>query len=68
MKATREEFENFLTEIKKGILQDTKIGSAKHYDFKDYTEFLTELEEFLANNSTEKFEIWTSMGIGIDRV
>lgn len=67
MQATREDFELFLTETKK-VINDKNIDNHTFYDFKDYTEFVHELKEFLKQNSTDKWQITTDFGIGIQRV
>ena len=66
MKATREDFEKFIDEIKNTIT-DKSIDCKQFFDFKDYSEFLEELKTFLKNNSTEEWEIITRFGIGIKR-
>ena len=66
MKATREDFENFLEDVKKTIT-DKDIGCTQMFDFKDYTEFVPELKQFLENNSQQEWEILTNFGIGIER-
>ena len=67
MKATREDFENFIKEIKNTIT-DKSVDCTQFFDFKDYSEFLEELKTFLKNNSTEEWEIITQFGIGIKRI
>lgn len=66
MVATREDFENFMKEVKKTIT-DKSVDNTTFYDFKDYGEFIHELKEFLQQNSTDNWEITTSLGIGIQR-
>lgn len=66
MKATREDFEKFIEEIKNTIT-DKNIDCTQFFDFKDYSEFLEELKTFLKDNSTEEWEILASFGIGIKR-
>lgn len=66
MKATREDFENFLEDVKKTIT-DKDISCTQIFDFKDYTEFAQELRNFLKYNSEDNWEILTKFGIGIER-
>ena len=67
MQATREDFDMFLESVKR-IINDKNMDATCFFDFKDYTEFLQELKEFLEQNSTDKWEITTKYGIGIQRV
>ena len=67
MKATREDFEDFL-KLTKNAIKDKNIGVHQLYNFKDYSEFIDELKIFLEKNSNDKWEIITTYGIGIQRV
>ncbi len=66
MKATREDFEKFIEEIKNTIT-DKSVDCTQFFDFKDYSEFLEELKMFLDKNSDEEWEILANFGIGIKR-
>jgi len=66
MQATREDFDMFLESVKEIIDKDMK-GTC-FFDFKDYSEYIQELREFLNKNSEYKWEITTTHGIGIQKV
>lgn len=67
MQATREDFNRFMEQVKNAI-EDDNIDSTCFFDFKDYSNFIHELREFLDNNSTDRWEITTTCGIGIQKV
>ena len=67
MQATREDFDMFLKSVKR-IINDKDMNGTCFFDFKDYSEFIQELREFLDKNSEYKWEITTTHGIGIQKV
>lgn len=66
-KATREDFEKFLKDIQNTINTPNWTGM-KFFDFKDYSEFVEELNTYLLNNSNRKWKINTKFGIGIEEI
>ena len=65
--ATREDFENFMRDVKNAV-NDDNIAVISYIDFKDYSEFLNELQDYLKTNSKDLWQIHTDMGLEIEKV
>jgi len=67
-KATREDFEEFIENLKRAEIDNDNFGGTSRYNFLDYNDFVEELKEWLSQNSKKQWCINTDFGIGITKV